>query len=71
MIVVWKMGTQENPSSFGLPQFSIGGTRLQPQRASMREAATENIARSLGDAAISVVLPMSSPQGDNVDVTLS
>jgi hypothetical protein len=37
----------------------------------MIEAETANMARSLGDAAIPVVLPMSSHQGDNVDVTLS
>jgi hypothetical protein len=37
----------------------------------MIEAATANLARSLGDAVISVVLPMSRPQSDNVDVTLS
>src|SRR5260221_11841932 len=37
----------------------------------MIEAATANPARSLGDAVISIVLPMSRPQSDNVDVTLS
>ena len=37
----------------------------------MIEAATANLARSLGDAIISVVLPTSRPQSGSVDVTLS
>jgi len=43
----------------GIAQFSIGGTRLQPHRASMVAAPMTNRARSLGDAVISVVLLMS------------
>ena len=37
----------------------------------MIEAATANLARSLGDAVIPVVLPTSRPQSGSVDVTLS
>jgi hypothetical protein len=45
----------------GLPQFWIGGTKLQAQRPSMINAPMPNIERNRGDAVISAVPTIRAP----------
>src|SRR5215467_11288843 len=53
-MVAQNTGKYEKPSSFGSPQALIGGIKLKPHSTNIVMETTRKMARSFGDALISV-----------------
>jgi len=53
-MVAQNAGKYEKPSSFGSPQALIGGIKLKPHSTNIVMETTRKMARSFGDALISV-----------------